>query len=68
MGFNSELFAADIVEMRYQKRLNSMSACAQEIGVSKATLSRIERNKLPDVGSLIKILKWTGTPFEKYIV
>jgi len=42
-------------------------AC-KEIGISKATLSRLEKSKLPDVETLGKVCTWLGTEPNKYFV
>lgn len=33
---------------------------AQEIGISAATLSRVENSKIPDLGTFEKICRWLG--------
>lgn len=47
---------------KVQQKRGSMGirACAAEIGVSPATLSRVERGHLPDSRTLGKICVWLG--------
>jgi transcriptional regulator with XRE-family HTH domain len=44
-----------------------MDVCAKEIGVSKATLSRVENGNMPDLITFFKIIKWLGSDAKKYI-
>jgi len=47
--------------MLVQKRgENGIRMVAQEIGVSPATLSRVERGFLPDLDTFSKICEWAG--------
>lgn len=58
MKFNKSDFAKDIKLSRKEKGLNCRKA-ATEIGISPATLSRIENEKFtPDVWTLYKCCKW----------
>jgi len=58
MKFNSERFAQMLRLRQYEKRLN-VTAAAKEIGISKATLSRLNREKgLPDVYTYFLCCKW----------
>lgn len=45
----------------------SMDSCAKIIGISKATLSRVENGNMPDLLIFFRIVKWLGTDFKKYI-
>lgn len=63
---NSELLAGMIKEKRGKTGLRDI---ASEIGgVSAATISRIEKGKLPDVDTFIKICKWLGTTTDTFII
>lgn len=44
--------------IKYRRGNKSLSAVAEEIGVSKATLSRIEAGKHPTYGCYLKIAAW----------
>ena len=56
---NSSLLAKRIKDKRGKIGLREI---AKEIGVSLATISRIEKGKLPDVDTFIKICQWLETP------
>lgn len=63
---NSELLAGMIKEKRGKTGLREI---AKEIGdVSAATISRVEKGKVPDVDTFIKICKWLGTSTDTFIV
>ena len=56
--FNQALFSHKLRDKQYQLRLN-VTAAAKEIGVSKSTLSRLNRDAgLPDVDSYFMCCKW----------
>jgi transcriptional regulator with XRE-family HTH domain len=51
------------VKARRRERGVSLRAAAIEIGVSAATLSRVERGDyLPDRDNLFRLLRWVGAP------
>jgi transcriptional regulator with XRE-family HTH domain len=51
------------VKARRRERAVSLRAAAIEIGVSAATLSRVERGDyLPDRDNLFRLLRWVGAP------
>jgi transcriptional regulator with XRE-family HTH domain len=56
-AFNQELFAATIQAKRKWSNLNVTQA-AKEVGISLATLSRIENNHPPDLMTYYAICKW----------
>lgn len=63
---NSDLLAGMIKEKRGEKGLREIST---EIGgVSPATLSRIEKGKIPDVDTFIKLCKWLETATDTFII
>lgn len=46
----------------------TLAEAAQQIGVSAATLSRIEQEKfVPKYDTLAKICEWLGEPVERYL-
>lgn len=48
------------------KRLSDGGA-ADEIGISRATMSRIMAGKSPDVDTLVKIMHWGNFDFKDFI-
>lgn len=46
----------------------SMDEAAKEIGISKATLSRIEKSKMPDMETFCKVCKWVGGKPERFFI
>lgn len=57
--FNAEQFAKDIA-FRRRKLRQSLRTAAEQIGISHATLSRIECGEKPDVDTLFRLCKWAG--------
>lgn len=43
-----------------RRRTRGVRAAAKEIGVSPATLSRVENGHVPDLATFAKICKWLG--------
>jgi len=54
---NIHLLSRTLVEKRGEQGIR---AAAKEIGVSPATLSRVERGFLPDLETFSKICEWVG--------
>lgn len=46
------------VRIREKRGLRGMRDIAKEIGISPATLSRIETGKQPDIGTFSKLCRW----------
>jgi transcriptional regulator with XRE-family HTH domain len=65
--YDSELLKKDLRLKRLIELQISMDVCAKEIGVSKATLSRVENGNMPDLITFFKIIKWLGSDAKKYI-
>ena len=63
--FDSEKFAKEIAYCRRLKN-ESLRETGLQIGVSAATLSRIERGDKPDIDTFMRICKWLGA--EKFDV
>lgn len=59
LKFNSSKFSADIILMRSNAGL-SVRAASNQIGISAASLSRVENGKLPDLLTFASIGKWMG--------
>lgn len=64
--FNSELFALAIDAVRGAKGL-TWAQTADEAGVSKATVSRVQRGYNPDADSLARLLHWSKMDFRRFI-
>jgi len=59
MKFKSELFSENTIDRRIYHS-QSLREAAKEIGISAATLSRIERGATPDIETFGKIWAWMG--------
>jgi len=57
-------FGQRLVERR---GLNGVRAAAEEIGVSAATLSRVERGNMPDLETFAKLCKWLDVDPAEYL-
>ena len=66
MMFNNELFKTDIIKKRKDEK-QSMDIASQIIGISKATLSRLENGNVPDLKTFVTIINWLKTEPSKYI-
>lgn len=66
MEFKPQELKADLITKRCIENSLTMDEAAAEIGISKATLSRLEKLKLPDVETLGKVCTWLGTFPNKY--
>ena len=61
MGKKTKMTFGDRVRMHREKILAwSMREAAENIGVSRATLSRVENGKTPDIFTLAKLCRWMG--------
>lgn len=67
MAFEKDKFRKDIILKRSLKNRMGMRECAKEIGISPATLSRIERGNMPDLITYAKVCKWLNKNLNKYI-
>ena len=57
-----------IVGMIQKKRgARGIRETAQEIGISSATLSRIENGNLPDITTFVKLCKWLDVPADEML-
>jgi transcriptional regulator with XRE-family HTH domain len=65
--YDSESLKKDLRLKRIIELELSMDACAKQIGISKATLSRIENGSLPDLITYFKIVKWLNSDAKMYI-
>jgi len=58
MKFNSELFRKEVATKRVVRLGISLDEAAKASGVSKATLSRLERGAPPDIFTFGTICQW----------
>jgi transcriptional regulator with XRE-family HTH domain len=65
----AEAFAAKTLGLQLQRKRGSMGvrAAAAEIGISPATLSRIENGRVPDLETLRKVCAWLGVDPAGYL-
>lgn len=64
--FNCEVFGNHI---RGKRKYNSISLdeLAKELGISKATISRVENGKEPSINTALTLAHWYGTGLEYFI-
>lgn len=65
--YDSESLKKDLRLKRIIEMELSMDVCAKRIGISKATLSRVENGNMPDLLTYFKIVKWLGNDGNEYI-
>lgn len=53
-------FKKDVITKRKIDNDFSMDVACEQIGISKATLSRIEKGKTPEIDTFIKVCNWLG--------
>ena len=66
MNYDSIELKKDLITKRQIDNDMNMDIAAKEIGISKATLSRLEKGNMPDVKTLAKLCKWLNTKPNKY--
>ena len=67
--FDNELFKKDVKTKRIIETHISLADCSKQIGISKPTLSRIEKGDvIPDLLTFFKVIKWLGTDPRNYII
>ena len=65
--FNSALFSEIMAVERIIKRKISLRDAAQQIGISPATLNRLELGKqIPDIETFYKCCQWTELDMNKF--
>lgn len=67
ISYDSESLKKDLRLKRIIDLELSMDVACKEIGISKATLSRVENGNMPDLLTFFKIVKWLGTDIKEYI-
>jgi transcriptional regulator with XRE-family HTH domain len=65
--YDSELLKKDLRLKRLIELELGMDACSKEIGISKATLSRVEKGNMPDLLTFFKVIKWLNSNPNNYI-
>lgn len=66
MGFKKKLFAEALIKKQKEKKLSVRSA-AKEIGISAATLSRLNRGLIvPDLDTYYNCVSWLNVDFKKF--
>ena len=68
MEYKAKELKKDLITKRCIENDMTMDEACKEIGISKATLSRLENSKLPGVETLGKVCAWLGTEPNKYFV
>jgi len=66
MKFNSKSFGKHINKRRNYYN-QSMDELSKELGISKATISRVERGNKPDIDTAIILSHWYGVGIEFFI-
>lgn len=66
MIFNSFKLKLDLIGKRCIDNNMSMDVACKEIGISKSTLSRVEKQKMPDIETFGKICAWLNTKPNDY--
>jgi len=68
MEYKAKELKKDLITKRCIENDMTMDVAAKQIGISKATLSRLEKSKLPDVETLGKVCSWLDTEPNKYFI
>ena len=67
--FHSELFSEVIAVERIVRRKLSLRDAAKQIGISAATLNRLELGKqIPDVETFYKCCKWVNVNMNGFFI
>ncbi len=66
MTFDIEEFRKDLLTQRIIRNKLTLRQAAIEIGVSAATISRVERSHMPDIETFCKICLWLDTDPRMY--
>ncbi len=68
MEYNAKQLKDDLITKRCIELDQTLDETAKEIGVSKATLSRIEKLRSIDIDTFAKICTWLKTEPNKYFI
>lgn len=66
MELNRHNFSKSVKTKRVIEEKKDMRTASKEIGISAATLSRIERGKIPDVNTFFLCCKWLGVSMDSF--
>lgn len=66
MTYKAKELKKDLITKRLIDNSMSMDVAAKEIGISKATISRLEKGKMPDMDTFIKVCVWLENEPSKY--
>ncbi len=66
MTYNAKQLRKDMIAKRVIDNNMSMDEAAKQIGISKATISRLEKSRIPDVETFAKVCTWLETQPNKY--
>lgn len=64
--FNVDQFSAALLTKRCVTLRVGVREAAEKIGISAATLSRLENRKLPDIETYYKCCQWLGKSMDCY--
>lgn len=68
MKFDSKKFRKDMITQRVINLDLTMQEAANQIGISKATVSRIENKKSIDIETFALCLIWIGLSYQNYFI
>ena len=66
LKYNADKMATEIRTKRFGAMNMHMREAAKVIGLSPATLSRLENKKMPDAETLMTICAWLNQPAEEF--
>jgi len=66
--YNAKQLRRDLITKRVIDNDMSMQQAANEIGISKATISRLEKSSIPDVETFAKVCQWLEKEPNRYFV
>ena len=64
--FDTNNFSKDLLQKRVVELRIDMKKAGDKIGISSATLCRMENKKIPDVYTYFLCCKWLGNDMTKY--
>ncbi len=67
LKFDSAAFAKQLRQKRIIDENIDLRTVAQKTGVSPATLSRVEKGRMPELLTYAALCRWLGVPMNQYI-
>ena len=67
MKFKFSPFKKAIILKRSHSNRMGLRECAKQIGISAATLSRLERGYMPDLLTYAHVCKWLNEDLNKFL-